>query len=309
MSEKAEFKCRHCGGPIAFVPAQAGQMVSCPHCAKDTLMNSPAAPRFFVWLNDQQQGPFDRAIILQMIAEGQIFEETLLLPDDGGLDWSPASELLAQTAAPEDLVAPDPAGDLPQFDGLPAVEIKVSPYHSFFYKPARGVDTSLLVIGLTSGTKLNIKAVRLYDEISLQAINAKRTEAAGKPPGTGPGLKGSLEGVLAASAILSAVDGTVSAGAAGAGNELLVEAMRIEKVLRKSCCFLPVGLIENIACPLPAYWRVPGKSRVQLPPQKTPSLVGSAFIHNGDDFVTVQTDDGVVRSIRWSAVETYDYQE
>jgi hypothetical protein len=105
------------------------------------------------------------------------------------------------------------------------------------------------------------------------------------------------------------VEGILSVGAAAAGNELLVDAMRIEKGSRKTCCFLSVSLIENIAHPLPAYWRVPGKSRVQLPPQKTPSLVGSAFIHNGDDFVTVQTDDGVVRSIRWSAVESFDYQE
>jgi len=38
-------------------------------------------------------------------------------------------------------------------------------------------------------------------------------------------------------------------------------------------------------------------------------LVATIFAHDGNDFVTVQTDDGSVRSIRWSAVESYAYEK
>jgi hypothetical protein len=49
---------------------------------------------------------------------------------------------------------------------------------------------------------------------------------------------------------------------------------------------------------------VSGENKFQVPGQN-PSSDKLALIHDGDDFVTVQTEDGAVRSIRWSAVESY----
>jgi len=53
----------------------------------------PKSPKFFVWQNEQQQGPFEQEIIQQMISERKITSETLVCPDDGGLDWTPAKKL------------------------------------------------------------------------------------------------------------------------------------------------------------------------------------------------------------------------
>ena len=56
--------------------------------------------KFFVWLNEKQQGPFDDETIQKMVLEGQITHETLLCLEGGDLDWTPAKELF-----PPDLVS------------------------------------------------------------------------------------------------------------------------------------------------------------------------------------------------------------
>src|ERR1035441_1274208 len=94
----AKCQCEKCGGAIEYDAAEiaeGGQAVECPHCGKQTVLNTPSfqSPKFFVWQQDQQQGPFDQETIQQMISEGQITGETLLCPEDGGLDWTPAKEL------------------------------------------------------------------------------------------------------------------------------------------------------------------------------------------------------------------------
>ena len=57
--------------------------------------------------------------------------------------------------------------------------------------------------------------------------------------------------------------------------------------------FFPVGQIQEIENPVPSLWRVPS---------------GSGFVHSGDEFVTVTDAEGMIKSIRWSCVESYDYQ-
>jgi hypothetical protein len=161
--------------------------------------------------------------------------------------------------------------------------------------------------------------VRLYDEIALTELNSKKAEAMKmfKGVSTGIGPWGSIEWVLAASAVIGAVEGVLSAGASSAGARLLEEAIQAERKLRKEGVFFPIGKIQFIENPMPGFWRVPVKKDIQskVPvyqiiqiKQKTETrteTVTSAFVHNGDEFISVMADDNTVSSIRWSAIEHY----
>ena len=87
--------CQKCGQSIEFDVEQNLAFVDCPNCGKQTVLNTPSvqSPKFFVWQNEQQQGPFDANQIRQMILERKITGETLVCPEDGGLDWTPAKKL------------------------------------------------------------------------------------------------------------------------------------------------------------------------------------------------------------------------
>jgi hypothetical protein len=248
--------------------------------------------KFFAWLNEQQQGPFDEETIQKMVSEGQITHETLLCPEGGDLDWTPAKELFP----------PDLSSTLAQ---------ETTTVSSAEHED----DGTRLEIRLTSGLELKIKAVRLYDEIVLAEINSKRAQALTSFQGvsTGLGSIGSIGWVLATSVVIGAVEGALSAAAASSGTNLLAEVIRTEQKLRNEGVFLPVGKIENVETPIPGLWRVPYKreARVQTgvnfwhEKQYGNREVPSAFIHSGDEFVVVQTDDGSICMIRWSAVERY----
>jgi GYF domain 2 len=271
-------KCQHCGKPIAFPSEAAGQTVECMNCGEETLLNPELIQslNFFVWENEQQQGPFDQETIQRMISVGQITHDTLLCPEDGGLDWTPAKELFFQYSTPDNLVALNTTKNPPQ---------------------AR--PESFVKIILTSGAELKIKAVWLYDANALAEINAKRTEAMEKLRGvsTGLGSIGSIGWVLASSVVIGAVEGALSAGAASSGSNLLAQVIKMEQALRTRGVICPVGKIENIETPHPGLWRVYSRK------------IQSTLIHSGDDFLTVQIDNGSACSIRWSTVESYIYGE
>ena len=260
-------------------------------------VTSVSSPAFYVRLNDEQQGPFDQETIQQMIAGGQIKGGTLLWPTDGGLDWTPAKKLFVFNSGSE------------IFDGENLVEIVVNSCHSFFYKTDNEAENAIVEIRLQSGAELKIKAMRLYNESTLRVIASKRADAMQKHQGvsTGLGSIGSLEWVLASSLVIGAVEGVLSAGAAQSGTNSLVEAMKLEQGLREQVFLLPVSTIKNIEHPTPGIWRVDGENRFHIPNQLPSSHMGG-FIHNGDDFLTVQTDTGTVQSIRWGAVESYAYR-
>jgi hypothetical protein len=48
--------------------------------------------KFFVWLNDQQAGPFDDTTIRKMLLQKQISHDTLICPESGDLDF-PVSKI------------------------------------------------------------------------------------------------------------------------------------------------------------------------------------------------------------------------
>ncbi len=261
--------------------------------------------QFFVWLNDQQQGPFDEETIQRMVSEGQIANETLLCPEGGDLDWTPAKELFP-----------------PDFLATPRKAVVCSPGPPVLEKPAdslarREDDGTRVEVRLTSGVVLKIKAVRLNDETALAEVNAKRAQALKSFQGvsTGIGSIGSIGWVLATSVVVSAVEGALSAVAASAGTNLLAEVIQLEQKLRSDGVFMPVGVIENIEAPVPGLWRVPCKRGAMVQTgvnfwnvkQFENREVPSALIHSGDEFVGVQTDDDSITSVRWSAVELYTH--
>ncbi len=122
--------------------------------------------KFFVWLNDQQQGPFPERTIQKMLAEKQITKDTLICPEGGDLDWIPAKDLFLQDSLPESLIPP------PSIDEL----------------LEQSDDGSRLDIRLNSGEELKIKAIRLYDEVALARINSKRAEAMKTLKGVSTGI-------------------------------------------------------------------------------------------------------------------------
>jgi hypothetical protein len=264
-------------------------------------VNKSEIMKFFAWLNDQQQGPFDEETIRKMISEGQIAQDTLVCPEGGDLDWTPVKELFFQDSIPESFIP------LPSVDEM-SVE--------------QSDDGSRLEIRLNSGAELKIKAVQLYDEIALAELNSKKAEAMKmfKGVSTGLGSWGSIEWVLAASAVIGAAEAVLSAGASSVGARLLEEAIQAERKLRKEGVFFPVSKIQYIDNPMPGFWRVPVKKDVRVEAQVIPksltiqlrpkwetriSTVTSAFVHNGDEFISAMADDNAVSSIRWNAIERY----
>jgi len=258
--------------------------------------------KFFAWLDDQQQGPFEEEVIKQMLSKKQITRDTLVCLEGGDLDWTPIKELFLQDSFPESFVPS------PSIDGMLAEQPD---------------DGSRLEIRLNSGAELKIKAVRLYDEVALAKVNSKRAEAMKmfKGVSTGIGPWGSIEWVLAASAVIGAVESVLSAGASSAGASLLEDAIQAERTLRKEGVFFPVSKIQYIENPTPGFWRafaiktikseVPVYQIIQIK-QKTETRTPTAtlaFVHNGDEFISVTTDDNSACSIRWSAVERLFYSK
>jgi hypothetical protein len=131
--------------------------------------------KFFVWINEQQQGPFDEGTIQKMISERQITSDTLLYPEDGGLDWTPGKDLLLLDSTPEN------------FHPELSVEIRINPFQFLSYRPDKSNENSFVEIRLTSGVELKVKAVRLFDLQALTAMDSKKTEAKQKNQGRGRG--------------------------------------------------------------------------------------------------------------------------
>src|SRR6266568_7026337 len=114
--------------------------------------------KFFVWLEDQEQGPFDEETIQQMVTDRQITHETLMRPENGDLDWTAAKDLFPQDSAPEGWCAPPVIADFYR------VEIPINRYSSFAYQRPEFNDNPAVGIRLNSGMELKVKAVRLYDQ-------------------------------------------------------------------------------------------------------------------------------------------------
>jgi len=154
-----------------------------------------------------------------------------------------------------------------------------------------GGKEDLVRIQLSSGERLEIRAVHLYNESALQELSIKRASATQQMGGvsTGLGAIGSASWVIGVSAVLSLVESSLSKKAFANGFALFQEVFKEEQKLRESSVVFPVGRIKFVQHPSPGLWRaVEGVEK---------------FIHNGDDFLTVVDDRCCTSAIRWNAVE------
>jgi hypothetical protein len=203
-------------------------------------------------------------------------------------------------------------------DFLKTINLK----ESMNIQPEENISDSFVGIQLNSGAELKIKAMLFYDEIALAKVNSKKAEAMKlfKGVSTGIGAWGSIEWVLAASVVIGATEAALSAGASSAGARIFEEAIQAGQKLRKEGVFIPIEKIQSIENSLPGLWRFsyPEVIQYEIPQEgilnrgkmetKT-KTIQHAFIHNGDEFIVVKTDDGSTCSIRWSAVERYFYSK
>lgn len=162
-----------------------------------------------------------------------------------------------------------------------------------------GCPNSQIKLTLTSGASLCITKIKLFDAAALQRLATMRATAATQMGGvsTGLGAIGSLSWVLMASAAIGAVESAMSNAAAKQGAETFRNALTLERKIRQSASFFPVGMIDQIEHPFPGYWEVPAQP--MAPP---------GFIHSGKDFVIVKNSEGTSTALHWSAVESYQYE-
>jgi hypothetical protein len=69
-STDARCNCRHCDGPLAFDPANAGEIATCPHCKLDTMLFIPPPPPVGIVPGRERMRCFVRSIIRQMQKHG-----------------------------------------------------------------------------------------------------------------------------------------------------------------------------------------------------------------------------------------------
>jgi len=263
-------------------------------------MNKMDDMKFFVWLNDQQAGPFDDTTIRKMLSQKQISHDTLICPESGDLDWTPVKELFFQDSMPDSMAS-----------AQSIEEILEQPD-----------DNTRLHIRFNSGSELKVKAVLLYEETALAKVNSQKREAMEllKGVSTGIGAWGSIEWVLEASVVIGVVESLLSAGASSEGVKLLQAAFQAEQRLRKEGIYFPVSKIQFLEYPIPGFWKAFSVATVREETQVVKSLQltknevrtvkkSTYFVHNGDEFITVRAEDDSTCSIRWSAVERHFYSK
>ncbi|MHC4042233.1 hypothetical protein [Bradyrhizobium sp. 23AC] len=184
---------------------------------------------------------------------------------------------------------------------------------------------------LASGQTLKIHGVTLYPTESIAIISGLRSEAASKMGGvsTGVGFIGSPTWAIGAGAALGLLESMASDVARKNGLKMLAEADRQTDALYAQGLLFRMRDIANSDRPLPASWSstilvddyqsIGHLSRKQrdaaliqnrrteadlvdghLMPIKRDRL----FSYNGDEFLSVDTDFGLI-NIRWSSVVGY----
>lgn len=161
-----------------------------------------------------------------------------------------------------------------------------------------GAKNSIVEIRLGSGALLKIKAVKLYNERELMELNANKATAMhllqGGGDGSISGVIGSPSWVLIAGTLQNLAMTHVANKNAAKGAAMATTIIAQEQWLREHAGFFPVGRIQGIVQPSPEIWRA--------------QITSTPFVHNGDEFVLVKDLDDSICSIRWNAVEYYNYQ-
>ena len=161
-----------------------------------------------------------------------------------------------------------------------------------------GAKDSIVEIRLSSGVLLKIKAVKLYNERELMELNANKATAMhllqGGGDGSISGVIGSPSWVLITGTLQNLAMNHVANKNAAKGAAMATTIIAQEQWLRDHAVFFPVGRINRIGQPSPEIWRA--------------QTTSTPFVHSGDEFVMVKDLDDSICSIRWNAVEYYNYQ-
>lgn len=184
---------------------------------------------------------------------------------------------------------------------------------------------------LASGQTLKILGVTLYPTESIAIISGLRSEAASKMGGvsTGVGFIGSPTWAIGAGAALGLLESMASDVARKNGFKMFAEADRQTNALYAQGLLFRMRDIANSDRPLPASWSsttlvddyqsIGHLSRKQRDAVLTQNRRTEAdlvdghlmpikrerlFSHNGDEFLSVDTDFGLI-NIRWSSVVGY----
>jgi hypothetical protein len=191
------------------------------------------------------------------------------------------------------------------------------------------------VVVLTSGQTLKISRVKLYEAAKLQEIALIKASAAKNLGGisTGIGFWGSPAWALGSAVALGLVEGALSNAARKQGIDLLKTAQAKSHELANGALYFDASKLANSHVPSPHAWSAIGTatrcidlsplnwlSRKSLMRQHNknesdvenihglPCLIirepGLQYIHDGDEFVSVETNIGII-SIRWSHVVAY----
>jgi hypothetical protein len=189
------------------------------------------------------------------------------------------------------------------------------------------------VVFLTSGQRLTLLKVMLYDEEGVQEVATLRAKAA-KSLGSGSlgvGVIGSPSWTLfGEAAAMSIVGGFLSSVLQKQAVEMLQTAQTKSEAVAKSGVFVDFAQVTNSHVPHPRVWcatveiekRVETRSdirnqfmsnlstkqrdAVEQNRMQTPLVRKERHrcVHNGDEFVNVETDFGAM-SIRWDQVAAY----
>jgi hypothetical protein len=178
------------------------------------------------------------------------------------------------------------------------------------------------VVFLTSGQKLTLHKVMLYDEDGVQEVAKLRAQAAKSLGGgsLGVGVIGSPGWtLLGEAAAISIIGGLLSNVAQKQAVEMLQTAQRKSEAVAKSGVFFDFAQVTNSQSPHPRVWcatvesthtkqdAVEHRGWLQFPQSSMPKSsvkVWHRHVHNGDEFVNVETDFGAM-SIRWDQVAAY----
>ncbi len=176
------------------------------------------------------------------------------------------------------------------------------------------------VILLTSGQTLKVRRVLLYEEDRVNEIALLRTQAMRGMGGvsTGIGFWGSPSWALGGAAALGLVEGILSNAARKQAIQTIQVVAEKTQMLAKSAIYFDFGQIGNAHSPHPQTWYGSSASSIDVGhlgwSEKSALLtkydktkrdiidghiqIEKRFVHDGDEFVHVETDVGRM-SIRW----------
>jgi hypothetical protein len=166
------------------------------------------------------------------------------------------------------------------------------------------------VIVLVSGERLLMRAVLLYEAAKVAEVAALKAQAAKKLQGfhTGIGFWGSPGWVLGGAATLGLVEGLLSSSAKKNGLSLLKTAAMKFQRLPETAVVFPPDQVQGLTSPHPENWSAVRKIKFEHDNRawlaKTFGPTEQWYVHNGEDFVNIKTDAGMI-CIRWSHVASY----